>query len=81
MKYTKTYIKAYLAGILFGISIIGYSPEKYGLSNTLRRTNTNYIKLSPRFEATRSYYVKAKPGIMGFAILATVFRFIGDHLV
>lgn len=81
MKYTKTFLKAYIAGAFLGVSYVGLNTERFGLSHTLRRTNTDYLKISPRFEATRAFYTKAKPGILGFAILATVFRIVGDQLV
>lgn len=81
MKYSKTYLQAYISGTLLGVYIVGMGTERFGLSHTLRRTNSNYLKISQRFESTRAFYTKAKPGIMGFAVLATLFRIIGDQLV
>jgi len=81
MKYSKTFFTAYIAGMFSGVAYVGMNTERFGLSHTLRRTNSNYLKISPRFEATKAFYTKAKPGILGFAILATVFRIIGDNLV
>lgn len=81
MKYTKTFLKSYIAGTLLGVSYVGFNTRRFGLANTLRRTNSNYLKISTRFEATKAFFIKAKPGIFGFAILATLFRIFGDHLV
>ncbi len=81
MKYSKTFIKAYFASALLGITIVSTNADKYGLSNAVSRVNNNYMKTSQRYEVVKGFYKKAKPGIFGFAVLAVVFRFIGDQLV
>lgn len=80
MKYPKTFLKAYLVGAIYGITYFSISGRN-GLANTLRRTNTDYTKISPRFEYVTALFKKAKPGILGFAALVTVFRILGDQLV
>lgn len=50
------------------------------LNQSLMRTHSDYTKVN-RFETFKVLYRRARPGIIGFAGFATVFRYIGDKLV
>lgn len=81
MKYTKTFLKAYIWAAFVASFYVSTKPEKFGLSHAQMRTNSNYTKLLTRFEPYKLYYRKGKGMALGFAVLATFFRIFGDHLV
>ena len=79
-RYSKTFANAYVYASLIGTLAISFSKDNTPLNQSLLRTHSDYTTLN-RFENIKLFYKRAKPGIIAFAVFATVFRFMGDKLV